>query len=268
MFRARDTRLDRDVAIKILTSDLVRSEAARRRFEQDFRAISALSHPNILSILDVGRTEDGIPYTVTELLEGHSLREELRGGELSWQRTAGIVSKVAAGLSAAHDLGIVHCDLKPENVFLTDDGLVKILDFGSASFVPDVDDSGSEAERSGAPAATAHNVGTAAYMAPERLRGEPAGAAADVFSLGCIVHECLTREHPFRRGTAFETIAAILSDDPPLIVTLSPRIDDFLRHCLRRDPAERIDSMAQFLEELERLEGESNERSPISGGND
>lgn len=254
VYRAVDSRLGRAVAIKILTSDLAKSPEARLRFEQEMRAIAAISHPNILSIFDVGTTDEDIPFSVTELLEGISLRKKIREKPLSWEETVEIVTDVAGGLSAAHELGIVHRDLKPENVFLTKAGVVKILDFGLASLIPEVAPIDDSTPTSPLPVATTSNAGTVGYMAPEMLRGEHATAAADIFSLGCIAFECLTGKHPFRRGTAFETIASVLEHDPPRVLPLRPGlpagVDEFLRRCLEKEPSDRIDSTERLVEAM------------------
>jgi eukaryotic-like serine/threonine-protein kinase len=216
VYRARDTRLGRDVAIKVLPASMARDAERLRRFETEARAVAALNHPNILSIHDIG-THDGAPYLVSECLEGKSLRTELGDGPLPPRRTVEYGIEIAQGLAAAHDKGIIHRDLKPENIFITRDGRVKILDFGLAKLVrPEaVSDQGATMESQ--PTSAGALLGTVGYMAPEQVRGEPTDARSDIFALGTILYEMLSGQRAFRRDTSAETMTAILKEDPPEI---------------------------------------------------
>jgi serine/threonine protein kinase/tetratricopeptide (TPR) repeat protein len=214
VYRARDARLAREVAIKTISPSLAVGQDAVARFEREGRAIAALSHPNVLTIHDVGREHDTC-YIVTELLEGKTLRQRLSRPDLPPTEAVEIALAVAAGLAAAHARGIIHRDLKPENVFITDDARVKILDFGLALSVPvvtavTVDEPASSPRLTLAGAM----VGTMGYMSPEQIRGGPLDARTDIFSLGCVLFEMLAGQPPFRRPTAAETVAAILHEPP------------------------------------------------------
>src|ERR1700720_423605 len=185
VYRARDRRLDRDVALKVISDAIAHDATARTRFEREAKAIAALTHPNILSIFDFSKDHDHW-YAVTELLEGESLRERLRRGKLTVRESTEIASAVAAGLMAAHDRGIIHRDIKPENVFLTRDGAIKILDFGLAH----VRKKATEEEKTEVLATKAGQVvGTVTCMAPEQLRSEEIGPATDIFAVGCMLYE-------------------------------------------------------------------------------
>ncbi|HEY4231766.1 MAG TPA: serine/threonine-protein kinase, partial [Thermoanaerobaculia bacterium] len=218
VYRARDSKLDRDVAVKVLPASVANDADTLGRFEREAKAVAALSHPNILAIFDFGR-HDGVAYAVTELLEGETLRGRLDGGVAIPQRQAidwGL--QIARGLSAAHERGIVHRDLKPENVFVTRDGHVKILDFGLAKKV----EAPAQKDQSSAPTGTGHTepgtvLGTMGYMSPEQVRGLPVDPRSDIFSLGAVLYELLSGKKAFKRNTASDTIAAILKEDPPEI---------------------------------------------------
>ncbi len=227
VYRARDTRLGRDVAVKILPEHLAGDDDALRRFEREAKAVAALSHPNILSIFDFG-IEEGVSYAVTELLEGETLRQRLNRSPLDWRETIEAGVAIAEGLAATHAGGIIHRDLKPENIFLTQDGRVKILDFGIAR-VRRVVSAEAETVTSTFMKTTRPGVfmGTLGYMSPEQMRGEAVEAPSDIFSLGCVMHEMLSGEQLFVRNTAAETIAAILKEEPPP-----------LQQCAREIPAE------------------------------
>ncbi|MGA2855921.1 MAG: protein kinase [Candidatus Sulfotelmatobacter sp.] len=190
VYRARDSRLGRDVAIKVLPEAFARDAERLRRFETEARAIAALNHPNILSIHDIG-TYGGAPYLVSECLEGQSLRVALSGGALPLRRAADYGIQIAQGLAAAHDKGIVHRDLKPENVFVTRDGRVKILDFGLAKLERSEASSDDGATMEALPTSAGAVLGTAGYMSPEQVRGAPADARSDIFALGTILYEML-----------------------------------------------------------------------------
>ena len=247
VYRARDAKLDRDVAVKVLPASVANDADALGRFEREAKAVAALSHPNILAIFDFGR-HDGVAYAVTELLEGETLRGRLDGGVTVPQRQAidwGL--QIARGLSAAHERGIVHRDLKPENVFVTRDGHVKILDFGLAKKV----EAPAQKDQSSAPTGSGHTepgtvLGTMGYMSPEQVRGLPVDPRSDIFSLGAVLYELLSGKKAFKRNTASDTIAAILKEDPPEITgsarNISPALDHIVRHCLEKEPSNRFQS--------------------------
>ena len=216
VYRARDTRLHRDVAVKVLPDRFAGSEDALSRFEREARAVAALSHPGILSLFDFG-TSDGILYAVAELLDGHTLRERLTQERLPPRKAVEIGAAVAEGLAAAHAAGIVHRDLKPENVFLTSDGRVKILDFGLARVESPAGESAQVTSAPTTPAATEPGLvmGTAGYISPEQVRGQPADARSDIFAFGAVLYEMLTGERAFARATTGESLAAVLRDQPP-----------------------------------------------------
>jgi Tol biopolymer transport system component/predicted Ser/Thr protein kinase len=243
VFRARDARLGRDVAVKVLPSLFAADADRLRRFEQEARAAAALNHPNILVVYDVGTTE-GVPYVVSELLEGETLRQTLERGALTPRKAIECGVQIASGLAAAHDKGIVHRDLKPENVFVTKDGRVKILDFGLAKLADGPSNDGSMATM-------AHTdpgmvVGTVGYMSPEQLRGEPVDARTDVFSLGAVLYEMFCGERAFKGKTAVDTMTAILKEDPadfpPTLHATAPAIERIVRRCLEKNVHERFQS--------------------------
>jgi eukaryotic-like serine/threonine-protein kinase len=249
VYRARDERLGRDVAVKVLPEGLARDPERLERFEREARALARLSHPAILSIFDFGK-EGEITYAVTELLEGETLRERLGHERLSWRRAVEIATIIADGLASAHTAGIVHRDLKPENIFLTRDGRVKILDFGLARVEPIY---GVERETlAPMPTSTLPGtvLGTVGYMAPEQVRGEPADARSDIFALGCMLYEMLTGKRAFKRDTAAETMTAILKDPAPEMslsdTDVSSELDCVVGHCLEKNPAERFQSASDL----------------------
>ncbi|HTO88253.1 MAG TPA: protein kinase [Thermoanaerobaculia bacterium] len=244
VFSARDTRLGRDVAIKILPEHLAENPRALERFEREARAVAALSHPNILAIHDFGR-EGSIAFAVMELLQGESLDQRLAREQLSWRKTLEIGAAIADGLASAHGRGIVHRDLKPANVFLTREGLVKVLDFGLArqdSFASE----GTAASTAAAQTEPGTVLGTVGYMSPEQVRGEPADARSDIFSLGCVLYEMLTGRAAFKKGTRAESLAAVLRDDPGELSesgrALPAALNGFVRRCLEKSPDERFQS--------------------------
>jgi tetratricopeptide (TPR) repeat protein len=253
VYRARDTRLDRDVAVKILPEQLSHDAEALRRFEREAKAVAALSHPNILSIFDFG-TEEGVSYAVTELLEGATLRERMRQGPLDWREAVKLGISIAEGLTAAHDKGIIHRDLKPENIFLTADGQVKILDFGIARVKRAIT---ADAETLTATADTTKPgtvIGTIGYMSPEQVRGEQADGPSDIFSFGCVLYEMLSGQRPFARATTAEMIAAILDAEPSPMAKTGKKIpadlERVIRHCLEKRPAERYQSACNLAFDL------------------
>jgi serine/threonine protein kinase len=252
VYRAHDRRLGRDVAIKILPSDRLASSDALARFEREARAVAVLTHPNILALHDIG-IEGDVRYVVTELLEGQTLRDRLARGPLPPSKAADYGIQMARGLAAAHDRGIVHRDVKPQNVFITSDGRVKLLDFGIASFLedaePDADNPVNPITRSGI------IPGTAGYTSPEQMLGQPATARSDLFALGIVLHEMLTGVHPFARHTAPETLTAVLRDDPPSLLRTQPDIPflvaSIVERCLEKQPGDRPETardVALFLE--------------------
>src|SRR5271170_7562536 len=214
VYRARDARLNRDVAIKILPASFSADADRLQRFALECRAAAALNHPNILSIFDIGDV-DGAPYVVSELLEGETLRDRLRNGPLSSRKAIDYAQQIARGLAAAHEKGIVHRDLKPENIFLTNDGRVKILDFGLAKLThPETGDSSGDAptQQVGTDAGTV--MGTVGYMSPEQVRGKPADPRSDIFAFGAILYEMLSGKRAFHGDSAADTMSAILKEEP------------------------------------------------------
>jgi TolB-like protein/Flp pilus assembly protein TadD len=246
VYRARDSKLDRDVAIKVLPDSVAADPEALARFEREAKAVAALSHPNILSIFDYG-SEGGVSFAVMELLEGETLRGKLDAGFIAPLQAVDYALQIARGLSAAHERGIVHRDVKPENVFVSRDGHVKILDFGLAK---KVEPAAPGAETS-APTTTGHTepgtvMGTVGYMSPEQVRGLPVDHRSDIFSFGAILYELLTGRRAFKKETASDTMAAILRDDPPELSesgrNLSVALDHVVRHCLEKDRDRRFQS--------------------------
>ncbi|MDQ6799465.1 MAG: protein kinase [Acidobacteriota bacterium] len=247
VYRARDRRLDRDVALKVISDDIAQDPGMRSRFEREAKAIAALSHPNILSIFDFSKDHD-VLYAVTELLRGETLRRRMDRGKVPWREAVDIALAISSGLAAAHDRGVVHRDLKPENIFLTSDGHVKILDFGLATLrKPASDDEKTEilATKAG------QVVGTVPYMAPEQIRGGKINAQTDLFSLGSTLYEALSGRRPFRGENSLATIAAILDDRPPALPDDVPsRVASAIMRCLEKDPAARFASASEFREAL------------------
>jgi eukaryotic-like serine/threonine-protein kinase len=241
VYRARDTRLGREVAIKVVTDSLVTDPDALARFEREARAIAALSHPNIVALHDVGR-DNGAAFAVMELLDGESLDRRLATADLPWRTALDIAAAVAEGLASAHARGIVHRDLKPGNIFITRDGLVKIVDFGLAS------DAAFQRTAGGVTIETAPGVifGTIGYMSPEQVRGEPADHRSDIFSLGCVLYEMLARERPFGGDSAPEVFARILRDQPHDLAAhgrgIPARVEALVRRCLEKNPERRFQS--------------------------
>jgi serine/threonine protein kinase len=214
VYRAKDTRLGRDVAIKVLPEALVKDVDRLRRFEQEARTIATLDHPNILGIHDIG-THEGAPFLVSELLDGETLREKIEAGSLPVKRAIEYGLGITQGLAAAHNKGIVHRDLKPENVFITRDGRVKVLDFGLAKLAQP-EENGVTAKTLTSPGTLPGVVmGTIGYMSPEQVRGTASDARSDIFSFGAVLYEMLTGKRAFKRDTAAETMTAILREEPP-----------------------------------------------------
>jgi eukaryotic-like serine/threonine-protein kinase len=241
VYRARDARLGRTVALKVLLPEVAGDPGRRQRFEQEARAASALNHPNILSVYDTG-SQDGLVYIVSELIEGETLRDHLKRGALPQSRTLEIASQVADALAAAHAAAIVHRDLKPENIMLTRDGRAKILDFGLAKQVTPRTPGSDETEwiTRTTPGAV---LGTAGYMSPEQVRGEVVDPRSDIFSFGLVLYECLAGRPPFERPTGVELMTAILREDPPqLPETVAPALRQIVAHCLEKEPDRRFHS--------------------------
>ena len=264
MYRAKDTRLGREVAIKVLPAAFSRDPERLRRFQQEAQAVAALNHPNNLAIHDFGEHENS-PYIVTEFLEGETLRVRLTGGALPLRKATEVAEQVARGLAAAHDKGIVHRDLKPENIFVTSDGRVKILDFGLAklapqAMTPDAATLASQTE----PGVV---MGTVGYMSPEQVRGQTADARSDLFSLGTILYEMLSGTRAFSGETSVEIMNAILKADPPEHaesgLRIPPALERIVTHCLEKNPGERFQSARDVAFALGSLSGSG---SSATGG--
>jgi serine/threonine protein kinase/tetratricopeptide (TPR) repeat protein len=254
VYRARDKKLDRDVAVKVLPPHLSASPGALGRFEREAKAVAALSHPNILSIFDFG-TQDGTSYAVTELLEGETLRSRLEAGALPPKQAIDCALQIARGLAAAHDRGIVHRDLKPENVFVTKDGHLKVLDFGLARREEKL----APGEVTSAPTASGETepgtvLGTVGYMSPEQVKAITADPRSDLFSFGAILYEMLSGKRAFRRESAGETMAAILRDEPPpLALDVPESLRRIVGHCLEKDRDQRFQSARDIIFALSEL---------------
>jgi serine/threonine protein kinase/tetratricopeptide (TPR) repeat protein len=249
VYRARDPRLGREVAIKTIHERLAADEDARRRFTRETQAVAALSHPNIVAIHDVG-VENEVLFAVTELLEGETLRARLERAAIPWMEAAGIGTAIADGLAAAHARGIVHRDLKPANVFLTVDGRVKVLDFGLATTPPAAGWTLDSPTLSRATVAGTL-LGTVSYMSPEQARGAMTDARSDVFSLGCVLHEMLTGSGAFSRPSLAETLAAVLKEqEAPLPDGLPTALARVIHRCLEKDPGRRFPSAREVASEL------------------
>ena len=259
VYRARDTRLDREVAIKLLPADVSTHPDRLQRFEQEARATSALNHPNILTVYDIG-THNGSPYIVAELLEGEELRDRLDAGLIPLRKVTDFAQQIVNGLSAAHEKGIFHRDLKPENLFITNDDRVKILDFGLAklSVAPAVA-SGAHSEDATRKVLTSPGVvmGTVGYMSPEQVRGEKVDHRSDIFSFGAILHEMITGHRAFRRETTAETMTAILKEEPEELSAskpgINPALERIVQRCLEKKPERRFHSAYDLGFALESL---------------
>lgn len=259
VYKARDTRLGRDVALKVLTAAFAADAERLRRFEQEARAVAALNHPNIVAVYDVGQHE-GCPYLVSELLEGESLREALMRGVPSQRRALDYAVQVAQGLAAAHGKDIAHRDLKPDNIFVTREGRLKILDFGLAKAVAKPASAGQDGGLAtmtvaGPITEVGTVVGTAGYMSPEQIRGGLVDCRTDIFSFGAVLYEMLSGQRAFKRDTAADTMAAILNDDPPELEEsgrqIPPALDRIVRHCLEKAPEQRFQSARDLAFDLE-----------------
>ncbi len=260
VYRARDTRIKRDVALKILPTAMASDPDRIRRFEQEALAAGMLNHPNILVVFDVG-THEGTPFIVSELLEGLRLRDHLKG-HLALKKAVDFALQIASGLTAAHEKGIVHRDLKPENIFVLHDGRVKLLDFGLVKLLqPESDDEDATQQLATSPGVV---MGTAGYMSPEQVRGETIDHRSDIFSLGVILHEMIGGSQPFRRESSVETMNAILHDEPsPVTSDLPPAITRILRHSLEKLPSNRFQTAKDFAFALEGMSGSDAHQSVV-----
>ena len=268
VYRARDTRLGRDVAVKVLPSLFHDDEERLQRFEQEACAAGALNHPNILAIHDVGK-HDGSSYVVSELLEGETLRERMAGAALSQRKAVEYSLQIARGLAAAHEKGIVHRDLKPENIFITRDGRVKILDFGLAKLTEPADGQ----LKTDIPTRRVDTdpgmvMGTVGYMSPEQVRGRAVDHRADIFSFGAILYEMLTGKRAFHGESPAETMSAILREDPPDLSESNKNVplalERVVRHCLEKNPEERFHSASDLAFAIEALSGSTPTSMPTA----
>jgi Tol biopolymer transport system component len=273
VYRARDPRLHRDVAVKVLPAAFAEDQDRLHRFEQEARAAGILNHPNIVAIYDFG-THAGAPFVVSELLEGETLRRRLGGHALSPRKAVEIAVQIAHGLAAAHHRGIVHRDLKPENVFVNRDGRVKILDFGLAKLTRP-DSNGQAASRAATvvidtgPGAV---WGTAGYMSPEQVRGKPVDHRSDMFAFGAILYEMLSGRRAFHGDSPADTMSAILREDPPEITgtghAIPPALERIVRHCLEKNSEERFQSAIDLAFDLESITGLSGSGTVALAGPD
>ena len=263
VYRARDTRLLRDVALKVLPASFTNDPERLRRFEQEARAVAALNHPNIVSVYDVGAS-DGVHYIVSELLEGETLRERIPASGMPARKAIELAVQLADGLAAAHDQGIVHRDLKPENIFLTRNGRLKILDFGLAKLrnTEPLEDAADGVTVVATQTSAGQVLGTVGYMSPEQVRGGAVDHRSDIFSFGSILYEMLRGQRAFKRNTGAETMTAILNEDPPEFSSSGnmpgPALERIVRHCLEKQPGQRFQSahdVAFGLESLSDLSG-------------
>ena len=264
VYRARDTRLGRNVALKILTGTAIGDPERQARFEREARAVAALSHPNIVAIYNFG-VENGVAYAVIEWLEGQTLRHALADGRMPVSRVLDVGAQIARGLAAAHDKGIIHRDVKPENIFITSEGLVKVLDFGLARIASDVRAGSTVETGPGLTTGAGVFLGTVGYMSPEQVSGATVDHRSDLFSLGVVLFEMLTGHFAFRRDSAVETWTATLKEGPPPIATFTPNVPPFLEHivmrCLEKSPLERFQSARDLAFALSQV-ATSDSRSP------
>jgi eukaryotic-like serine/threonine-protein kinase len=258
VYRARDPRLGREVAIKILPVSYSADPDRLRRFEQEARAAARLNHPNILTVHEIA-AHDGQPYVVSELLEGETLRDAIEAGPLAVKKSIEYSIQMCRGLTAAHEKGIVHRDLKPEDVFVTSDGRLKILDFGLAKLT-EAAAAGAETMLVGTHVADTSPgvvVGTVGYMSPEQVRGQPVDQRSDIFNLGAILYELLSGTRGFAGATPADTLSDILGKDPPELTighrSISPALDRVVRHCLEKAPSQRFQSASDVAFARENL---------------
>jgi Tol biopolymer transport system component len=256
VYRAHDTRLSRDVAIKVLPASFTADPERLRRFEQEARAVAALNHPNIVSVYDVG-SADGVHFIVSELLDGDTLRKRIGPSGIPARKAIELAVQLAQGLAAAHERGVVHRDLKPENIFITRNGRLKILDFGLAKLRRPRETAETVDGVSAAHTSVGQVLGTAGYMSPEQVKGEEADHRSDIFSFGTVLYEMLSGERAFRRNTSAETMTAVLNDDPPefssQIGAIAPALERIVRHCMEKQPGQRFQSAQDIAFDLETL---------------
>jgi eukaryotic-like serine/threonine-protein kinase len=256
VYRARDCRLRRDVAIKVLPAILCSDPDRLRRFEQEAQAAAALNHPNILAVYQLGEHQGDL-YLVSELLEGETLRQQCERGPIPVRKAIDFAVQIARGLVPAHEKGIVHRDLKPENLFLTKDGRVKILDFGLAKLTQPLQEQAWNASTLGSRTETGIVMGTVGYMSPEQVRGQPADHRADIFAFGAILYEMVAGRRAFRKETSAETMVAILKEDPPVLSQMAPKVPLALERialrCLEKNPEQRFQSASDLAFALEAI---------------
>jgi len=263
VYRARDTRLQRDVALKVMSDTFGIDEERVRRFQQEAQAAGAMNDANVLTVYDVG-VHDASPYLVSELLEGATLRSRLRNGALSAWKTIEYGRQIALGLAAAHGRGITHRDIKPENIFITNEGRVKILDFGLAKVSPT---SGASDDKTvTAISAPGIVMGTAAYMSPEQVRGETVDHRSDIFSLGCVLYEMATGERAFGGRTDADRMSAVLKDDPVFDEKFPIALQRTIRHCLEKNAGERFQAARDLAFDLESLTQQDSTPRPALRG--
>src|SRR5437660_1166925 len=261
VYRARDTQLGRDVAVKVLPSSYSVDEHRLSRFEQEASAASALNHPNILIVHDIG-SHDGSPYVVSELLEGETLRKRISGAALAQRRAIGYALEIANGLAAANEKGIVHRDLKPDNIFITKDARMKILDFGIAKLTQ-AEGSQSQTDIPTRRVDTGPGIvmGTVGYMSPEQVRGKGVDHRSDIFSFGAILYEMLSGHRAFQGESAADTMSAILKEDPPDLSdtnqNISSALERLVNRCLEKNPEARFHSASDLAFALEAISGSS-----------
>src|SRR2546426_6213267 len=266
VYRARDTRLGRDVAVKVLPSSFSADADRLHRFEQEACAAGALNHPNILIVHDIG-THDGSPYVVSELLEGETLRERMGGTAQPQRKAIDYALQIAHGLAAAHERGIVHRDLKPDNIFITKDGRAKILDFGIAKLTQ-VEGIEAQTDIPTRRVDTGPGVvmGTVGYMSPEQVRGQKVDHRSDIFSFGAILYEMLSGRRAFHGESAADTMSAILKEDPPDLSdtnqNISPTLERLVNHCLEKNPEARFHSASDLAFALETANAKLTVSSP------
>ena len=261
VYRARDTRLGRDIALKVVNEAFAADSELVRRFEQEARLAGSLNHPNLVAVYDFG-IHEGAPYFITELLKGETLRERLARGRLPVDTALDWGTQLAQGLAAAHARGIVHRDVKPGNIFITADGHVKLLDFGIAKLAEQSHGEGPHGlldktvTSTGGGTRTGAIVGTPAYMAPEQVRGESVDARTDIFGLGTVLYEVLSGRRPFPGGSLVESGHAILNEEPPPLDNVAPAIAQLVRCCLAKDPEARIQSTRDLAFALDMVRGD------------
>ena len=258
VYLARDTHLERQVALKVLRAEIADDEERVRRFVQEAKAASALNHQNILTVYEIGHFENS-RYIATELIKGETLRDRLRRGPLPLRETLDVALQVAAALNAAHEAGIVHRDIKPENIMLRDDGLAKVLDFGLAKLTEKKSETISSEDVTRVHVKTSPGLvmGTVAYMSPEQARGKEIDSRSDIWSLGVVIYEMLTRRTPFAEETTSDAIAAILTRDPAPLETETPsELQRIIRKALQKKAAERYQTVKDFLLDVRNLKRE------------